>query len=187
MTDPKLWSVDEPHLYRLISEVVVEGEVVDVETTTFGIRSISVDAKAGFRLNGEPLKLRGGCVHHDHGLLGAASYDRAEERKVELLKASGFNAIRSAHNPPAPALLDACDRLGMLVIDESFDCWRMGKNPHDYHLYFEDWWQRDTESMVEARPQPPVGGHVVHRQRGAGADRRVRRLRVVSQAGGVRP
>jgi len=149
VTDAKLWSAEEPHLYTLVSEVVVAGEVVDAETTTFGIRSISVDAKNGFRLNGRPLKMRGGCLHHDHGLLGAASYDRAEERKVELLKASGFNAIRSAHNPPAPALLDACDRLGMLVIDETFDCWRMGKNPHDYHLYFEDWWQRDTESMVK--------------------------------------
>ena len=157
VTDPRLWSVEEPYLYRLISEIVVGGEVVDVETTTFGIRSISVDAKRGFRLNDQPLKLRGGCVHHDHGLLGAASYDRAEERKVELLKASGFNAIRSAHNPPAPALLDACDRLGMLVIDESFDCWRMGKNPQDYHLYFEDWWQRDTESMVRRdRNHPSV-------------------------------
>ncbi len=157
VTDPTLWSLDEPYLYTLISEVAVAGEVVDKETTTFGIRSISVDAKGGFRLNGETVKLRGGCVHHDHGLLGAASHDRAEERKVELLKASGFNAIRSAHNPPAPALLDACDRLGMLVIDESFDCWRMGKNPHDYHLYFEDWWQRDTESMVRRdRNHPSV-------------------------------
>ena len=146
-----------PHLYTLVSEIVVQGQVVDSEKTAFGIRSLSVDARDGFRLNGEPMKLRGGCVHHDHGLLGAASWDRAEERKVELLKASGFNAIRSAHNPPAPALLDACDRLGMLVIDETFDCWRMGKNPHDYHLFFEDWWQRDTESMVKRdRNHPSV-------------------------------
>ena len=107
-----------------------------------------MDAENGFRLNGVAMKLKGGCVHHDNGLLGAASYDRAEERKIELMKASGYNAIRCAHNPPAPAMLDACDRLGMLVIDETFDCWRMGKNPNDYHLYFEDWWQRDTESMV---------------------------------------
>ena len=95
------------------------------------------------------MKLKGGCVHHDNGPLGAASYDRSEERKIELMKASGYNAIRCAHNPPAPAMLDACDRLGMLVIDETFDCWRTGKNPNDYHLYFEDWWQRDTESMVK--------------------------------------
>lgn len=144
----ELWSVDHPILYTIVSEVFVDGLVVDTERTPFGIRSISIDAQHGFSLNGVSMKLRGGCIHHDHGLLGAASYDRAEQRKVELLKASGFNAIRCSHNPPAPALLDACDRLGMLVIDESFDCWRTGKNPNDYHLYFEDWWQRDTESMV---------------------------------------
>ncbi|MBN1583968.1 MAG: DUF4982 domain-containing protein [Anaerolineae bacterium] len=108
-----------------------------------------MDARNGFRLNGAPIKLKGGCVHHGNGLLGAASYDRAEERKIELMKASGFNAVRCAHNPPAPAMLEACDRLGMLVINESFDCWRTGKTSNDYHLYFEDWWQRDTESMVK--------------------------------------
>ncbi|HCE17102.1 MAG TPA: beta-galactosidase [Anaerolinea thermolimosa] len=152
-----LWSLEQPALYTLVSEVLADGQVLDVERTPFGIRSIAVDAEQGFRLNGVPLKLKGGCVHHDHGLLGAASYDRAEERKIELMKAAGFNAVRSAHNPPAPAFLDACDRLGMLVIDETFDCWRMGKNPNDYHLYFEDWWQRDTESMVKRdRNHPSV-------------------------------
>ncbi len=147
--DAQLWSVDEPNLYTLLSEVLVDGAAVDSEKTTFGIRNIAVDAQNGFRLNGLPMKLKGGCVHHDNGLLGAASYDRAEERKIELMKASGYNAIRCAHNPPAPAMLDACDRLGMLVIDETFDCWRTGKNPNDYHLFFEDWWQRDTELMVK--------------------------------------
>lgn len=157
MIHAELWSVDRPYLYTLTTELVVEGAVVDRERTTFGIRSITVDALRGFRLNGAPLKLKGGCIHHDHGLLGAASYDRAEERKVELLKAAGFNAIRSAHNPPAPALLDACDRLGMLVIDESFDSWRVGKSANDYHLYFDAWWQRDTESMVKRdRNHPSV-------------------------------
>jgi beta-galactosidase len=153
----RLWSVDDPYLYTLLSEVLLGDAVVDTETTAFGIRSISVDAQNGFRLNGVPLKLKGGCIHHDHGPLGAASYDRAEERKVELLKASGFNALRSAHNPPAPALLDACDRLGLLVIDETFDCWRQGKNPNDYHVYFEEWWQRDTEALVKRdRNHPSV-------------------------------
>jgi beta-galactosidase len=155
--DARLWSVDEPNLYTLISEVLLNDVVMDSEKTTFGIRSIAVDAQSGFHLNGLPMKLKGGCVHHDNGLLGAASFDRAEERKIELMKASGYNAIRCAHNPPAPAMLDACDRLGMLVIDETFDCWRTGKNPNDYHLYFEDWWQRDTESMVRRdRNHPSV-------------------------------
>jgi len=145
----RLWSVDDPNLYTVKSELLDAGSEIDGEETTFGFRTIAVDAQNGFRLNDLPLKLKGGCVHHDNGLLGAASYDRAEERKIELMKAAGYNAIRCAHNPPAPAMLDACDRLGMLVMDETFDCWRMGKNPNDYHLVFEDWWQRDTESMVK--------------------------------------
>lgn len=155
--DAKLWSVDAPNLYTVLSEVLVDDNIVDTERTTFGIRSIVIDAQQGFRLNGIPLKLKGGCVHHDHGPLGAASYDRAEERKVELLKSAGFNALRSAHNPPAPALLDTCDRLGMVVIDETFDCWRLGKTPNDYHNTFETWWQRDTASMVKRdRNHPSV-------------------------------
>ncbi|GLV53975.1 beta-galactosidase [Dictyobacter sp. S3.2.2.5] len=155
--EARLWSVDKPYLYTLLSEVLLGDSVIDTETTTFGIRSIRVDAQNGFRLNGVPLKLKGGCIHHDHGPLGAASYDRAEERKVEVLKSAGFNALRSAHNPPAPALLDACDRLGLLVIDETFDCWRQGKNPNDYHVYFEEWWQRDTAALVKRdRNHPSV-------------------------------
>ena len=152
-----LWSVDAPYLYELQSEVLIDDQVVDSARTLFGVRTFSVDSERGFRLNGVPLKLKGGCVHHDNGLLGAASYDRAEERKIELMKAAGYNAIRCAHNPPAPAMLDACDRLGMLVIDETFDCWRTGKNPNDYHLFFEDWWERDTASMVRRdRNHPSV-------------------------------
>jgi beta-galactosidase len=145
---PQLWSPGTPHLYQLESEVLVEGRTVDTASTPFGVRTIAFDAEQGFTLNGRSLLLRGGCVHHDNGVLGAASYDRAEERKVELLKASGFNAVRCAHNPPAPAFLDACDRLGMLVIDEAFDCWRDGKNPYDYHVVFDDWWRRDIDSML---------------------------------------
>ncbi|MBO3769188.1 MAG: DUF4982 domain-containing protein [Candidatus Brockarchaeota archaeon] len=145
---PELWSLENPFLYILRSEIIQDGEVIDETTTNVGIRSISFDVKEGFKLNGVPIKLRGGCVHHDCGILGAAAYDRAEERKVELLKANGFNAVRCAHNPPSPAFLDACDRLGMLVIDEIFDCWREAKNPNDYSMYFEDWWQRDLASMI---------------------------------------
>jgi beta-galactosidase len=155
--EAKLWSVEEPNLYVLLSEVLMDGSAVDREETTFGIRSISADAERGFCLNGEPLKLKGGCIHHDHGPLGAASYDRAEERKVELLKSAGYNALRSAHNPPAPALLEACDRLGFLVIDESFDAWTSAKTTNDYHLYFHEWWQKDTEAMVKRdRNHPSV-------------------------------
>ena len=94
------------------------------------------------------MELKGGCVHHDNGILGAAAIDRAEERRIELLKANGFNAVRSSHCPPSPAFLSACDRLGMLVIDEAFDMWEKPKNPDDYHKFFDEWWERDLSSMV---------------------------------------
>jgi len=145
---PALWSPESPALYTAVSEVYREGELADRVETKFGVRSISFDVTNGFRLNGRTVKLKGGCLHHDNGPLGARAYDRAEERRVELLKASGYNALRLAHNPPSPAFLAACDRLGMLVIDEAFDMWGEAKNPHDYHLFFDKWWRRDIESMV---------------------------------------
>jgi beta-galactosidase len=171
IASPVLWSVETPVLYKAVTTVVVNGRVADSVITPFGIRSISFDAVNGFLLNGKPLKLKGGCVHHDNGPLGAKAYDGAEERKVRLLKASGYNAIRCAHNPPSPAFLDACDRLGMLVIDEAFDIWQDGKNPEDYHLYFKDWWQRDLESMLlRDRNHPSVimwstGNEIPHREK----------------------
>ncbi len=147
--NPKLWSPAEPNLYR--AEVVIEsnGKVVHAAALKVGIRKLEVDAAGGLRINGEPLKLQGGCVHHDNGMLGSACIPRAEERRVETLKTSGYNAIRTSHNPPSRDFLEACDRLGMVVIDEAFDCWEKGnKNPQDYHLYFKDWWQRDLEAMI---------------------------------------
>lgn len=165
----ELWSVENPYLYTLHSEIIENGAVIDRAYTQIGIRSIAFDARNGFRLNGISVKLKGGCVHHDCGLLGSAAYERAEERKVELLKASGFNAVRCAHNPPSPAFLDACDRLGMLVIDEAFDCWRESKNPNDYGSSFEDWWERDMASMIlRDRNHPSVimwstGNEIVER------------------------
>lgn len=168
---PVLWSVSSPVLYTAETTVFANGKPTDSLTTTFGIRTIAFDAVKGFQLNGQSLKLKGGCVHHDNGPLGAKAYDRAEERKVELLKASGYNAVRCAHNPPSPAFLDACDRLGMLVIDEAFDTWQDGKNPEDYHLYFKDWWQRDLESMIYRDRNHPsvimwsIGNEIPHREK----------------------
>jgi beta-galactosidase len=154
---PKLWSLDSPILYSAEVEIVVASKTVDRVSTPFGIRKIEIDAEHGFRLNGEMLKLKGGCVHHDDGPLGSAAIDRAEERRIELLKANGYNAIRTSHNPPSPAFLDACDRLGILVVDEAFDCWDRAKNPQDYHLYFKDWSDRDIASMVRRdRNHPSV-------------------------------
>lgn len=168
---PVLWDVNTPVLYTAVSYVYVDNVLKDSVTTPFGICTITADAVNGFQLNGKTVKLKGGCVHHDNGPLGAKAYDRAEERKVELLKASGYNAIRCSHNPPSPAFLDACDRLGMLVIDEAFDIWKDGKNPEDYHLYFNEWWQRDLESMLyRDRNHPSVimwstGNEIPHREK----------------------
>jgi beta-galactosidase len=167
--NPQLWSPDTPHLYQLQSELRAGDRTTDTQTTTFGIRTISFDARSGFQLNGQTLKLKGGCVHHDNGVLGSAAYARADERKVEIHKANGYNAIRTAHNPPSPAFLDACDRLGMLVMDEAFDCWREGKNPFDYHVAFDEWWQRDIQSMVQRDRNHPsiviwsIGNEVMER------------------------
>jgi beta-galactosidase len=154
---PALWSLDQPILYTNLTEVYRNDELADRVATPFGIRQISFDVTNGFCLNGRPIKLKGGCLHHDNGPLGAKSYDRAEERKVEIMKAAGFNAVRCAHNPPSKAFLEACDRLGMLVLDEAFDMWEEGKNPNDYHLYFRDRWQKDLENMIERdRNHPSV-------------------------------
>ncbi len=148
VSKPALWSPESPHMYRAVTQVLAGGKVIDEVTTPFGIRSIEWPADKGFLLNGKPIKMLGGCAHHDNGPLGAAAFDAAERRRVRILKEAGFNAVRTAHNPPSPAFLDACDRLGMLVIDEAFDCWSTGKNPFDYNVAFKDWWRRDLDSMV---------------------------------------
>jgi beta-galactosidase len=145
---PSLWSPDMPRLYSAVSTVRRPGGSDGIYETKFGIRSIKVSAENGFELNGQTIKLCGGCVHHDNGCLGAEAFDRAEQRKVELLKEAGFDAVRTSHNPPSPAFLDACDRLGMLVIDEAFDCWDQQKASADYSGYFDDWWQRDLDAMM---------------------------------------
>jgi beta-galactosidase len=145
---PALWSPPTPQLYRAVTEVQANGKTLDRVETPFGIRTLAWSVDHGLQLNGNILKLYGGCFHDDSGCLGVASFDRAEERRVEELLAAGFNAVRTSHNPPAPAFLDACDRLGLLVMDEAFDCWNVGKNSKDYHLVFKDWWQRDLEAMV---------------------------------------
>lgn len=146
--NPALWSVETPRLYKAVTKVVAGGKTLDRVETTFGIRTIRFDAANGFTLNGKRVLLKGGCIHHDNGPLGAAAIDRAEERKIEILKKNGFNAVRSSHNPPSQALLNACDRLGMLVINEAFDMWERPKNPQDYHLYFKDKWKEDLRALI---------------------------------------
>jgi beta-galactosidase len=145
---PVLWSLNNPALYRAEVELVENHKSLDGAGATFGIRTIRFSVTNGFELNGEMVKLKGGCMHHDDGPLGSATMDRAEERRVQLMKAYGFNAIRTSHNPPSPAFLDACDRYGVLVLDEAFDYWEEGKNPDDYGKDFNNWWQRDLDAML---------------------------------------
>ncbi|WP_405535023.1 DUF4982 domain-containing protein [Streptomyces sp. NBC_00075] len=144
VSSPSLWSPDTPTLYT----TTVTLKDLDTETVTFGIRSLQLDPEHGLRINGGPVELRGACVHHDNGVLGAATFARAEQRRVRLLKDAGFNAIRMSHNPMSKPMLDACDRLGMLVVDEAFDVWTSGKSEFDYSLSFPEWWERDIEAMV---------------------------------------
>jgi beta-galactosidase len=145
---PALWSPDSPALYSARVTLAEQDGDADAETVTFGIRSLRLDPDHGLRINGETVKLRGACVHHDNGVLGAATFARAEERRVQILKDAGFNAIRMSHHPMSTAMLEACDRLGMLVMDEAFDMWTAAKSDFDYHLNFPQWWERDIEAMV---------------------------------------
>lgn len=145
---PDLWSLSDPVLYKLIIKIYSRTSIYDIFSIPIGIRTISFSAEKGFLLNGSSLKIRGACVHSDNGILGAVTIGRAEERKIELLKKNGFNAIRTSHNPPSKLFLEYCDKLGMLVLDEAFDMWEYPKNPQDYHLYFKDNWKSDIESMV---------------------------------------
>ncbi len=145
---PAFWSPGTPNLYQAEVSLFDDDRMTDRYVQPFGIRTFSVSAATGLLLNGESLELKGGCMHHDNGLLGSAAFDRAEERRVEIMKANGFNAIRTSHNPPSKAFLDACDRLGMVVIDETFDMWERPKNPEDYHRFFRDCWKKDVEAMI---------------------------------------
>jgi beta-galactosidase len=146
LANPKLWDTEHPQRYVAITTVSVDGKPVDRYETPFGIRSFRFDAAEGFFLNGKHVPLNGVCGHHDLGALGAAFNTRAAERQLEILKEMGVNALRTSHNMPAPELLDLCDRMGILVMDESFDCWARGKTPNDYHLFFNDWHERDLRA-----------------------------------------
>ncbi|MGA3265592.1 MAG: beta-galactosidase GalB [Verrucomicrobiota bacterium] len=146
--NPKLWSIAKPQRYLVITSILQDGRLVDSLETPFGIRTIEFTATNGFLLNGRRVPLYGVCDHHDLGALGAAINTSALERQIQILKAMGCNAIRTSHNPPAPELLDLCDRLGMLVMDESFDCWEQGKTENDYHLLFDDWHERDWRAEL---------------------------------------
>ena len=147
--NPKLWDLKNPQLYTAVTTVEQDGKVVDTYETTFGIRTIKFDADKGFFLNGEHVKLNGVCDHHDLGALGTAINTRALQRQIEILKEMGCNAIRTSHNPPAPELLELCDRMGMVVMDEAFDCWASGKNRRMITTsLYPDWHEKDLRALV---------------------------------------
>ncbi|MEO6456496.1 MAG: sugar-binding domain-containing protein [Ginsengibacter sp.] len=145
---PQLWSVDHPYLYKAVSQVKSGTQILDTYETTFGIRYFNFDMDKGFSLNGRPLKILGVCNHHDLGALGSAFNTRAAERQLEILKAMGCNGIRTSHNPPAPELLELCDKMGFIVIDEAFDMWAKQKSKYDYHLYWKQWHKKDLEDQI---------------------------------------
>lgn len=148
VSSPALWSDERPYLYRIVSQLEQGGRIVDRYETPLGIRTFRFDVNKGFFLNDKPVKIRGVCNHHDLGSLGAAVNTRAIERQLEMLKEMGVNALRTSHNPPAPELLELTDRLGIIVMDEAFDVWKIEKTKFDYHLDFDEWHKRDLEDMV---------------------------------------
>ncbi len=146
--NPKLWSIEEPHLYQLKTTVSQNGTIVDISETPFGIRSFRFDVDEGFFLNGESVKIKGVCLHHDLGALGAAFNKRAAQRQLEIMQGMGVNSLRTAHNPPAPEVLDLCDEMGILVMDEMFDMWSISKTEHDYSMYWEEWHEQDLRDFI---------------------------------------
>ena len=173
---PQLWSVADPYLYTMHTEIRQNGKLIDNYETTIGIRSFHFDSNEGFFLNGESVRINGVCMHHDLGCLGAAVNTRAIERQLEILKEMGCNGIRTAHNPPAPELLELCDRMGFIVMDETFDMWRRKKTKHDYARYFNEWHEQDlTDLIVRDRNHPSVfiwsiGNEVLEQWSNASAD-----------------
>jgi beta-galactosidase len=148
IVNPLLWSVDKPNLYKVVSQVISNGKIIDDYTTTTGFRYFKFDQLKGFYLNDKPLKILGVCNHHDLGCLGSAINYRALERQLEILKSFGCNGIRTSHNPPAPELLELCDKMGFIVMDEAFDMWAKQKTKFDYHLYWKKWHKKDLEDQI---------------------------------------
>lgn len=167
---PKLWDIDAPKLYTAKVSILENGKQLDAYQQPFGIRTITYSNK-GFFLNGKKINISGGCLHHDNGILGAAAFDRAEARKVKMMKEAGFNAARTSHNLPSEAFLEACDQQGLLVIDEAFDGWRDAKNKYDYSTLFDKYWQKDIEGMVLRDLNHPaimawsIGNEVIERKK----------------------
>ncbi len=174
--EPKLWETETPELYTLKLEVLQNNLIIDEYKVDFGIRSIEFSAEKGFLLNGKEKLLKGACLHHDNGLLGAAAFKRAEYRRVEILKRNGYNSVRTSHNPPSKYFLEACDKFGIIVIEEAFDQWELPKRKNDYHQYFKDNWEKDIEAMIYRDRNHPsvimwsIGNEIQERARAKGIE-----------------
>ncbi len=190
---PHLWSLEDPYLYTIYNMVKNGEEVFDDEAIPWGIREINFDADHGFALNGKHVKLNGVCLHHDGGCVGAAVPERVWERRLELLKAMGCNAIRSSHYPPAPEFLDLCDRMGFLMMDETFDEWKLGKVLYSYHQYFDQWFEQDLVSMLQRDRNHPsivlwsVGNEIPEQSRPEGAEMLRKMIEIVRREDPTRP
>jgi len=193
VTRPQRWDIDHPYLYSLVSEVTDGKQSMDRYVTPIGIRSIAFDKAKGFLLNGRAVKLQGVCNHHDLGALGAAVNRRATERQLQILKAGGVNAIRTSHNPPSPELLEFCDRLGLVVMDESFDMWRQPKVPNGYAKYYDEWSERDVRDMVHRDRNHPsvimysIGNEIPEQSRPEGGEMARRLVSFFHQEDPTRP
>ena len=176
ISNPQLWSVDNPYIYTVKTEVTVGGKVVDTYETRTGVRSFSFDAEKGFSLNGQSMKINGVCQHHDLGCLGTALNEDALHRQLRMLKEMGCNSIRCSHNPPSPELLEMCDTMGFIVMDESFDMWHRKKTKYDYSEYFDEWYERDLSDLVRRDRNHPsimiwsIGNEVLEQWSSDGED-----------------
>ena len=157
LINPHLWDTESPYLYSVVTQLKNNNKIIQTDTTSLGIRSIKFDVNKGFFLNGKHLKIKGMCLHHDAGCLGAVVNYRAIQRQLSILKAMGCNAIRCSHNPPAPEFLNLCDEMGFMVLDESFDMWRKKKTTYDYSTYFDQWYEKDlTDMIIRDRNHPSI-------------------------------
>ncbi len=156
LPNARAWDIGDPYLYSMRSTILENGAVLDTDVSRFGIRTVTADAVNGLQINGKTVKLRGGCIHHDHAILGAADVETACRRKLTKLQEAGFNALRIAHNPPSEQLMNMCDEMGIIVMDEAFDCWHRHKGgSENYHKYFDEWWERDIAYMVKRDRRHP--------------------------------
>ncbi len=175
LNNPSLWNVDTPNLYRCRVKLLDNIDCIDKWEDSFGIRILTLDKYNGLSIQGETIKLYGGCIHHDNGVIGAATIERAEERRVQLLKEAGYNAIRSAHHPMSKALLKACDKHGMLVMDELSDMWYVPKSKDDFANHFKDYWETMIQAMVDKDYNHPsvimysIGNEIIEAGSNSGA------------------